>query len=264
MTHPRNTRWQMHHSGTGDSVPSLVYKNARSDLVPARRLNFAGLEPHLCRGSHARDVSLCETLVLTPQMRAPARGWRGIPGAGGWFYLDLGSIFPGRPPAPRRRPFYRGSLSGQPKQGGHECGNLATLETLFTAGELRDGDHFARGFAPATRNTNAQSETGRAAQQDMGRQMRAVRAGRGRDKQKRGRQLGRPCLLFRGSFLSIPWSSPIGIAVPRPPLRAGFFFSICFSPGGSDLLLYRKLCFRNRRGGALPMGKGWNDQQRNY
>jgi hypothetical protein len=62
--------------------------------------------------------------------------------------------------------------------------------------------------------------------------------------------------LFRGYFFSIPWPFPIGVAVPKPLLRASFFFSICFSPSGSDLLAHRKRVFRNWRHHTLRAGNG--------
>jgi hypothetical protein len=41
------------------------------------------MEPrHVCRQSHARNVPLCETVVLTPQNGPRERGYQGIRGQG--------------------------------------------------------------------------------------------------------------------------------------------------------------------------------------
>lgn len=124
MTHPGEFPC-MHHAGTADSVPRLSLKSYT-------RLSSSPELCPVCRQRHARDVSLCGTVILTPQKGPSARGCQRIRGQGVAIW-NLEELF-----SPEGRRHRAGGLfASWPRDGQGNAARSPAHGTLFTAGELR-------------------------------------------------------------------------------------------------------------------------------
>ena len=95
--------------------------------------------PEVCRGGHGRNVSLCETAVLTPQWRTAGRGCRSIRGRG-WPFGSRNNF-------PRKAAGVVSAAFLLPRLSAH-CAGRARRARNYVHGRrtTEDKDHFTRGL----------------------------------------------------------------------------------------------------------------------